>query len=80
MCGRYQFTAGSDDMSAAIVDMLDQRYPGEYKTSEIFPGDATPAVVSDRGRIMAIPAIFGFPAIRTGSCSSTPVLRRRRRS
>ena len=34
MCGRYQFTTGSDDMSAAIVDMLERRYPGEYKTGE----------------------------------------------
>ena len=53
MCGRYQFTTGSDDMSAAIVDMLDRRYPGEYKTGEIFPGDAAPAVISDGGRIVA---------------------------
>ena len=54
MCGRYQFTTGSDDMSSAIVDMLDQRYPGEYKTGEIFPGDAAPAVISDGGRIVAV--------------------------
>ena len=37
MCGRYQFTTGSDDMSAAIVDMLDQLYPGEYKTGRFSP-------------------------------------------
>ncbi len=61
MFGRCQFTAGTDDMSAAIVDMLNQRHPGEHKTGEIFPGDTAPAVVSDRGRIMAVPAIFGFP-------------------
>ena len=61
MCGRYQFTTGHDDMSAAIVDMLDRRYPGEYKTGEIFPGDAAPAVISDGGRIVAVPASFGFP-------------------
>ena len=66
MCGRYQFTTGSDDMSAAIVDMLDQRYPGEYKTGEIFPGDAAPAVISDGGRIVAVPAIFGFPGYQDG--------------
>ena len=66
MCGRYQFTTGSDDMSAAIVDMLDRRYPGEYKTGEIFPGDAAPAVISDGGRIVAVPAIFGFPGYQDG--------------
>ena len=66
MCGRYQFTTGSDDMSSAIVDMLDQRYPGEYKTGEIFPGDAAPAVISDGGRIVAVPAIFGFPGYQDG--------------
>lgn len=46
MCGRYNFTTGSGDMSAAIVEMLDQRFPGEYKTGEIFPGDAAPAAIS----------------------------------
>ena len=66
VCGRYQFTTGSDDMSAAIVDMLDRRYPGEYKTGEIFPGDAAPAVISDGGRIVAVPAIFGFPGYQDG--------------
>ena len=66
MCGRYQFTTKSDDMTAAIVDMLDKRYPGEYKTGEIFPGDAAPAVISDRGRIVAVPAIFGFPGYQDG--------------
>ena len=66
MCGRYTFTTGSDDMSAAIVDMLDRRYPGEYKTGEIFHGDAAPAVISDGGRIVAVPAIFGFPGYQDG--------------
>ena len=66
MCGRYQFTTGADDMSAAIVDMLEQRYPGEYKTGEIFPGDAAPAVISDGGRIVAVPAIFGLPGYQDG--------------
>ena len=54
MCGRYQFTTGSDDMSAAIVDMLDRHYPGEYKTSEIFSDDNAPAVISDGGRIVVV--------------------------
>ena len=66
MCGRYQFTPGSDDISAVIVDMLDQRYPGEYKTGEIFPGDTAPAVISDGGRIVAVPAIFGLPGFQDG--------------
>lgn len=66
VCGRYQFTTGSDDMSSAIVDMLDRRYPGEYKTGEIFPGDAAPAVINDGGRIVAVPAIFGFPGYQDG--------------
>ena len=66
MCGRYQFTGDADDVSAAIVTMLDQRYLGEYKTGEIFPGDAVPAVISDGGRIVAVPAIFGFPGYQDG--------------
>ena len=66
MCGRDHFTTGSDDMSAAIVGMLDKRFPGEYKTGKIFPGDAAPAVVSDCGRIVAIPAVFGFPGYQEG--------------
>ena len=54
MCGRYQFTTGSDDMSAAIVAMLDRSYPGEYRTGEIFSGDAAPAMIRDKvtGRIL----------------------------
>lgn len=66
MCGRYSFTQDSDDMAAAIVDMLDQRYPGEYKVGEIFPGDSAPSVISDGGRIIAVPAVFGLPGYKDG--------------
>lgn len=61
MCGRYQFTTGSDDMSAAIVDMLDRRYPGEYKTGEIFPGDANASMIETHDRM---PIIIGREAVR----------------
>ena len=53
-------------MSVAIVDMLDRRYPGEYKTGEIFPGDIAPAVIERDGKIVAVPAVFGFPGFRDG--------------
>ena len=66
MCGRYNFASGSDDMSKAIVNMLEKRYPGEYKTGEIFPGDAAPSVINEKGKLLAVPAIFGFPGYQEG--------------
>ena len=61
MCGRYYFTAnGSDEKLNAISQAMEERYPGEYKTGEIFPGDIVPAVIDRMGKIVAVPAGFGF--------------------
>ena len=62
MCGRYYFTAnGSDEKLNAISKAMEELYPGEYKTGEIFPGDIVPAVIDRMGKIVAVPAGFGFP-------------------
>ena len=62
MCGRYYFTTNSSDEKLnAISKAMEERYPGEYKTGEIFPGDIVPAVIDRMGKIVAVPAGFGFP-------------------
>ena len=67
MCGRYYFTAnGSDKKLNAISKAMEERYPGEYKTGEIFPGDIVPAVIDRMGKIIAVPAGFGFPGYQDG--------------
>ena len=66
MCGRYNFTRDAGDMAESIVEMMDRRYPGEYKTGEIFPGDTAPGVISDSGRIVPVPAVFGLPGFSDG--------------
>ena len=65
MCGRYYFTTNSsDERLNAISKAMDKRYPGEYKTGEIFPGDIVPAVLDRQGKIVAVPAAFGFPGFQ----------------
>ena len=68
MCGRYGFYKGQGDEKAAVVlSMLEQRYPDTpFKTGEIFPGDTAPGVIGERGRILPVPAVFGFPGYRDG--------------
>ena len=67
MCGRYYFSAEpSDDKIRALTDMMDRRYPGAYKTGEIFPGDTAPAIIAIQSRIVSVPAIFGFPGFQGG--------------
>ena len=62
MCGRYYFTRVSkDDKLDAVNRYMEKNYPGEYKTGEIFPGDIVPAVIDRQGKIVAVPAGFGFP-------------------
>ena len=62
MCGRYYFTTNSSDEKLnAISKAMEERYPGEYKIGEIFPGDIVPAVIDRMGKIVAVPAGFGFP-------------------
>lgn len=65
MCGRYYFTAnGSDEKLNAITKTMETLYPGKYKTGEIFPGDIVPAVIDRKGKIVAVPAAFGFPGFQ----------------
>ena len=63
MCGRYGFYKDrTDDRGRAILDMLQTLYPEtECKTGEIFPGDTAPGVIEREGRILPVPAVFGFP-------------------
>ena len=62
MCGRYYFTRVSEDEKLdAVNKYMEKNYPGEYKTGEIFPGDIVPAVIDRKGKLVAVPAGFGFP-------------------
>ena len=67
MCGRYNFsTDNSDEKMAALIDMMERKYPGGYKTGDIFPGDMAPAMITRGDRIVAVPAVFGFPGFQEG--------------
>ena len=67
MCGRYNFSTDSTDTKIiAIVNAMERQYPGQYKTGEIFPGDAAPAMIARQEKIVALPAIFGFPGFQDG--------------
>lgn len=62
MCGRYYFTRISEDEKLdAVNKYMEKNYPGEYKTGEIFLGDIVPAVIDRKGKLVAVPAGFGFP-------------------
>ena len=62
MCGRYFFSGMSNDEKlTAIVQMMERRYPGVCRTGEIGPGDTAPAVIRREGRLVPVPAVFGFP-------------------
>ena len=62
MCCRYLFADPPKDARVKkIVALMDRDYPGEYKTGEIFPGDAAAAVIGEGGRLRHVPAVFGFP-------------------
>ena len=67
MCGRYSLDNGSPNRKLlAIINMMEKNYPGEYKTGEIFPGDTAPAIIEQNGKIVAVPAVFGFPGFHEG--------------
>ena len=67
MCGRYNFSTDSTDTKmVAIVNAMERQYPGQYKTGEIFPGDAAPAMIARQEKVIALPAIFGFPGFQDG--------------
>ena len=67
MCGRYYYTCISEDEKLnAVNKYMEKNYPGAYKTGEIFPGDIVPAVIDRQGKIVAVPAGFGFPGYQDG--------------
>ena len=67
MCGRYNFDSDFPDSKlTAIVEMMEKKWPGAYKTGEIFPGDTAPAIIEQNGKIVAVPAVFGFPGFQDG--------------
>ena len=67
MCGRYNFSTDStEEKIAAILEVMDRKYPGEYKTGEIFPGDTAPAIIARQEHIVPVPAVFGFPGFQSG--------------
>ena len=62
MCGRYSFRADSaDEKMIALIRVIEQKYPGQYKIGEIFPGDPAPAMIARQEKIVPVPAVFGFP-------------------
>ena len=67
MCGRYNFSSEvHDDKMSALMDVMERKYPGQYKMGEIFPGDAAPAIISRQEKIVPVPAVFGFPGFQDG--------------
>ena len=67
MCGRYNFsTDSSDEKMIALISVMERKYPGEYKTGEIFPGDPAPAMIARGDKIVPVPAIFGFSGFQDG--------------
>ena len=67
MCCRYYYDIQTPDPKlTAIIEMMERKYPGRYKAGEIFPGDTVPALIERRGKIVAIPAVFGFPGFQNG--------------
>ncbi len=65
MCGRYYFSADdTDERVAAILRILERTHPGQFKTGEILPGDAAPAVIRRGDRLAPVPAVFGFPGFQ----------------
>ena len=67
MCGRYCFSTDSaDEKTAALIQAMERKYPGKYKTGEIFPGNTAPAMIARQDKILPVPAVFGFPGYRDG--------------
>lgn len=65
MCARYSFVRYEDDERIeAIVKLMEQRYPGVLREGEIGPGDLAPALIARAGRIVPVPARFGFPGFQ----------------
>ena len=62
MCGRYYVNSKNpDDGLQAVLRSMEKNYPGQYKTEEIRPGDPAPALIAREGKVIPVPARFGFP-------------------
>lgn len=67
MCGSYNFsTDNPNEKMSALISVMERKYPGEYKTGDIFPGDTAPAMIARGDKIVPVPAIFGFPGFQDG--------------
>ncbi len=65
MCCRYYFGDDeSDGKAAVILRVMERQYPGAFRTGEIHPGDSAPAIIRKQDKIVAVPAVFGFPGTR----------------
>ena len=75
MCARYELSDYlNDSKMVPLFEIMEREYPGQYKTGEIFPGDAAPAIISSVGRpgqtsrgdarLVPVPAVFGFPGFK----------------
>ena len=65
MCGRFHFSRDTtDELMIAVLDSMEKKYSGQYKTGEIFPGDVVPGVISWHNKIVSVPAMFGFPGFQ----------------
>lgn len=67
VCGRYNFsTDNPNEKMSALISVMERKYPDEYKTGDIFPGDTAPAMIARGDKIVPVPAIFGFPGFQDG--------------
>ncbi len=65
MCGQYFISDDSgDEKMKALIDGMEKKYAGAYRTGEIHPGDTAPAMIAVRDRILPCPAVFGFPGFQ----------------
>ena len=61
MCGRFHFSRNvADEMIVSILTAMERKYPGRFKTGELFPGDTVPGIIAWNDKIVAIPATFGL--------------------
>lgn len=65
MCTRYRFTVdGTDGKMAAFIGAMERKFPGQYQIGDIGPGTVAPAMAERAGKIVAVAAAFGVPALR----------------
>ena len=62
MCGRYYIEPDEEDLQIRkVLEIVQKHYPGRCRTGEINPGDTAPGIINSGGRIVPVPAVFGFP-------------------